>query len=79
MVHPIKASPRTEHREDRKRSRREHSTHTVLGSRVAHSEVQAHAMRGSGVGGDTGIAAGGSGTLKGTPSDGHLTDRKSVV
>jgi hypothetical protein len=47
VVHPIKASPRAQDREDRKRSRREYSTNTVLGSRVAHSEVRANAMRGS--------------------------------
>ena len=79
MVHPIKVSPRTQDREDRKRSWREHSTNTVLGSRVAHSEVQANAMKGSCVGGDIGAMAGDCGSSKVVPSDGHLTDRKSVV
>lgn len=46
VVHPIKASSRTQHRVDRTRSWREYSTHTVLGSRVAHSEVHANALRG---------------------------------
>jgi len=73
LVHPIKASPRTQDREDRKRSRREHPTNTVLGPRVAHSEVHANAMRGGDVGGDIGGAAGDCGSLKGDPPDGHLT------
>jgi len=55
---PSSASPWIQYREDRKRSWREHSTHTVLGSRVAHSEVRVNAMRGGGVGGDVGFAAG---------------------
>ena len=73
MVHPIKASRRTQYREDRKRSWREHSTNTVLGSSVAHSGVRANALRGGGVGGDIDVAAGDCGTSKGVPPDGHLT------
>jgi hypothetical protein len=73
MVHPIKASPRTQDRVDRKRSWREYPTNTVLGSRVAHSEAQANAMRGSPVGGDIGGVADDRGSSKVVPLDGHLT------
>jgi hypothetical protein len=73
VVHPIKASRRTQNREDRKRSWREYSTNTVLGSSVAHSGARANALRGRCVGGDIGVAVGDCGTSKGVPPDGHLT------